>query len=70
VAKDLLEHYGNQDPENGVVTTLAQEKEINTFFRLQSPTIIARLQESFPELGNAPSPKEVFLRLRELRNHW
>ena len=70
VAKDLLETYENQDPENGIVTTLAQEKEINTFFRLQSPTVIARLQQSFPELGNAPSPKDVFLRLRELRNHW
>jgi hydroxyacylglutathione hydrolase len=53
-----------------MVTSLAQEKEINTFFRLTSATVIARLREAFPDLPDEPSPKEVFLKLRELRNSW
>ena len=58
------------DPGNPIVTTIAQEREINTFFRLTSPTIANRLREAFPDLSEKPSPKEVFLRLRELRNSW
>ena len=69
-AKDMLTRYESQDPDDAVVTTLGQEKKFNTFFRLQNPTIIARLRESFPELGESPSPKDVFLALRELRNSW
>ena len=56
--------------EAAPVTTLAQEKRINAFFRLQSPALIARLREKFPELGERPDPRSVFLRLRELRNSW
>ena len=69
-ARDMLERYEHQDPNDAVVTSLAQEKEFNTFFRLQSPTVIARLRAAFPEFGDSPSPKEVFLALRELRNRW
>ena len=69
-ATDLLAKVDQQDTDRAKVTTLAEEKEINTFFRLQSPTVIARLREAFPELSEAPSPKEVFLKLRELRNDW
>ena len=61
---------GTHDPDNPIVTTIAQEREINAFFRLTSPTIAKRLREAFPELSEDPSPKEVFLRLRELRNSW
>jgi len=46
------------------------ELEVNTFFRLQNPSVIARLRETFPELGESPDPSQVFLRLRELRNSW
>jgi len=70
VARSMLAEYANQDPDDALVTTLAQEREINTFFRLQNPSVIARLQESFPEIGDRPSPKDVFLKLRELRNSW
>lgn len=69
-AAALLEQARQQDPHQALVTTLAQEREINTFFRLQSPSVIARLRESFPDLPEQPSPKEVFLKLRELRNNW
>lgn len=70
VAQAMLEQYRNQDPDDALVTTLAQEREMNTFFRLQSPSVIARLAKEFPELGDRPDPKSVFLKLRELRNRW
>ncbi len=69
-AKTLLAKVDHQDPAHAKVTTLAEEKQVNTFFRLQSPTVIARLREAFPELPDEPSPQEVFLKLRELRNSW
>jgi len=69
-AKTLLGRVETQDTDNARVTTLAEEKEINTFFRLTSPSVIARLREAFPDLPDEPSPKDVFLKLRELRNSW
>lgn len=69
-AAALLERCRNQDPASAAVTTLGEEKRINTFFRLQSPTVIARLREAFPELVERPDAKTVFLKLRELRNRW
>jgi hydroxyacylglutathione hydrolase len=70
-AKRLLERLEtSHDPRHAMVTTLALEKEINTFFRLTSPRVIERLREAFPALPDEPTPREVFLRLRELRNSW
>ncbi len=69
-ARELLARTEHQDPAHALVSTLALEKEINTFFRLHSPTVIARLREAFPELDESPDPKTVFLKLRELRNSW
>jgi hydroxyacylglutathione hydrolase len=69
-AAALLGDVANQDPDAAMVSTLALEKEINTFFRLQSPSVIARLQASFPDLPEHPDAKTVFLKLRELRNSW
>ncbi len=69
-AKSLLEAVQNQDPDNALVSTLALEQEVNTFFRLHSPSVIARLREAFPELPDEPDAKTVFLKLRELRNDW
>ncbi len=31
---------------------------------------LAQLRDKFPELGDAPDAKTVFLKLRELRNKW
>lgn len=70
VAEDMLETYQDQDAENALVTTLAIEREVNAFFRLTSTAIVAKLRREFPELGESPSPKDVFLKLRELRNNW
>ncbi len=69
-ARRLLEQVREQDPGAALVTTLALEREINTFFRLRSPSVIARLREVFPDLPDHPDPKTVFLKLRELRNRW
>jgi hydroxyacylglutathione hydrolase len=52
------------------VMSLAQEKRYNTFFRLQNPVIIAGLREKFPQLPEQPTPREVFIHLRQLRNQW
>ena len=69
-AKSLLAEVGDQDPDNALVSTLGLEKEINAFFRLHSPTVIARLREAFPDLPDEVDPKTVFVKLRELRNSW
>jgi hydroxyacylglutathione hydrolase len=69
-AKTLLPAMEKQDPTKPLVTTLALEKEINAFFRLQNPSVIARLRAAFPDLPEKPDAKTVFLKLRELRNKW
>lgn len=70
VAVQMIEQYEDQDPADALVTTLAQERRMNTFFRLDSPSVIARLQQDFPEIGDSPDARTVFLKLRELRNQW
>ncbi|ANO51779.1 hydroxyacylglutathione hydrolase [Woeseia oceani] len=69
-AQALLDECANHDPQNARTTTIGDEHRINTFFRLQSPTVISRLLEKFPQMSPTPEKKEVFLRLRELRNSW
>ena len=64
----MLDRLSGQDPGNAFVTTLDIERQINTFFRLQSPTVIARMREAFPDLPDKPDQRTVFLKLRELRN--
>jgi hydroxyacylglutathione hydrolase len=69
-AAALLERCRGEDPTAAPVTTLGDEKEINSFFRLQNPELIARLRAKFPDIGSQPDAKTVFLKLRELRNKW
>lgn len=69
-ARRLLESARQEKPQAMMITTLGEEKRINTFFRLQSPTVIARLREAYPEIGERPDARTVFLKLRELRNAW
>jgi hydroxyacylglutathione hydrolase len=69
-AQRLLEAARHHDPAAATVTTLGEEKRINTFFRLQNPTVIARLRAAFPDLGEHPDAATVFVKLRELRNRW
>jgi hydroxyacylglutathione hydrolase len=69
-ARTLLDRVSGQDPARAYVSTLGVERDINTFFRLRSPAVIARLREAFPDLPDEPDEKTVFLGLRELRNRW
>jgi hydroxyacylglutathione hydrolase len=69
-AQAMLEKLKGQDPSRAYVSTLAVEREINTFFRLTSPSVIAKLREACPDLPETPDPRTVFLKLRELRNKW
>jgi hydroxyacylglutathione hydrolase len=69
-AQALLPQVEGQDPATSRVTTLAEEKQFNTFFRLGSASVIAKLREAFPELPAQPDARTVFVKLRELRNKW
>ena len=69
-ARAMLARLAGQDLNNAFVTTLDVERQINAFFRLTSPMVIARLREAFPDLPDAPDERTVFLKLRELRNKW
>ena len=70
VAADLLHQVIAQDPNKALITTIGLEKQINCFMRLDNPEIIANLKKSLSEFPAQPSTKDVFLALREMRNHW
>jgi hydroxyacylglutathione hydrolase len=69
-ARNMATQLANRAALDMPVTTLGEEKLFNTFFRLQNPDIIAGLREHFPDLPEHPSPREVFVSLRALRNKW
>jgi hydroxyacylglutathione hydrolase len=69
-AQQILQKTEMQDLDKALISTLGLEKEINTFFRLQNPTVIARLRDKFDELPEQVDARTVFLKLRELRNTW
>ncbi|MEO8305548.1 MAG: hydroxyacylglutathione hydrolase [Betaproteobacteria bacterium] len=69
-AQGMLDRLEGQDPDDAYVSTLEVEREINTFFRLTSPSVIAKLREAFSDLPEHPDQRTVFLKLRELRNKW
>jgi len=69
-AAQMIRDYKDQDPDDALVTTLGQEKKINTFFRLQNSSVVEKLLQDFPEMGDKPDARAVFLKLRELRNSW
>ncbi len=69
-AKALLPKVKDHDPATSIITTLREEKQFNTFFRLTSPGVIEKLREKFPDLPEHPDTRTVFVKLRELRNTW
>ena len=69
-AQALRAQLADHDPNAALVTTIGQEKTVNTFFRLNNPEVIVKLRETFPYLPADPDEKTVFLKLRELRNEW
>lgn len=69
-ARELMAQVKDEDPAARRPTTISEEKEINTFFRLHSPSVIDQLRVSFPDLPKEPDTQTVFVKLRELRNSW
>jgi len=69
-AKSLLTAMQQWPSEPHYVSNIAMERAVNSFFRLSSAEIIELLQKKFPEIGDSPDEQTVFLKLRELRNHW
>lgn len=69
-AEKMLATARAQEPASARITTLGEEKRVNAFLRLQNPEIVARLRERFPEIGEQPDARTVFVKLRELRNSW
>ena len=70
LATTLRASLQGQDLNSAYVTTLGIEREINAFFRLRNPTIIATLRQAFPDLPDNPDEHTVFVKLRALRNKW
>lgn len=69
-AKSMLTEVDGGDPAASPVSTIGQEREVNTFMRLGSPSLIAELHKRFTDLPDAPDARSVFVKLRELRNKW
>jgi hydroxyacylglutathione hydrolase len=69
-AADWLQRSEAVAAEDRPVLTLAEELTVNGFFRLAEPGLIEGLRPLVPGLAPRPTPREVFLALRELRNHW
>jgi hydroxyacylglutathione hydrolase len=69
-AEKMLATARAHEPTAARITTLGEEKRVNAFLRLQNPQVIARLREKFPEIGEQPDARTVFVKLRELRNSW
>lgn len=69
-ARSLLAEITDVDPARMPVTTLGQEKAVNTFMRLENTDLIERLRADCPELPAEPDAQAVFRQLRLLRNAW
>ena len=69
-AQDLLKSLNSEGGDASPVTTLQQEKQHNSFFRLDQSALIAKLRESVPDLPQNPDAQAVFVALRTLRNQW
>ena len=68
--ESLLGQVLGQNLDAPLVTTLAQEREVNTFFRLDKASVIETLRQAFPDLPDQPDEETVFVKLRALRNTW
>ncbi len=67
-ANNLLSKLENTNPWE-IVTDMETEKLINPFLRINEESVINGIINKF-NLSYTPGEKEVFLKLRELRNKW
>jgi hydroxyacylglutathione hydrolase len=68
-ARTLAQRCEGLGGESTPILTLAQEHQVNVFFRLDSAEVISRLTDA-GTLGPRATARNVFLALRELRNRW
>lgn len=68
-ALTLLEKTKHENFSTSYVSSLENEFNVNTFFRLKEDIIVNSIINSGEKLPDR-SPKEVFLALRRLRNKW
>ncbi|KZL18642.1 Hydroxyacylglutathione hydrolase [Pseudovibrio axinellae] len=68
LAKRMLGDLETQSPHKRQMTTMAMEKQINPFFRSESPSIKTTLKAQFPDMND--DPETVFVTLRRLRDDW
>ncbi len=69
-ARELAQRIAGLPAIDMPVLNLGEERQVNVFLRLDNPEIIAGLKNTRPAMPDLPSPREVFLALRELRNRW
>ena len=69
-AAELLTQVSGQAMDQPHVTTLKTERRINTFLRLNEPSVRKQLRQKFSELTDDMDEETVFTHLRQLRNHW
>ena len=69
-AKKYLQKLEKQNPHDAFVSSMKDERKINSFLRLNNPSIIEELRKVDPTLSKDPNEKEVFIALRKLRDHW
>ncbi|MFT6098429.1 MAG: hydroxyacylglutathione hydrolase [Arenicella sp.] len=69
-AKGLLAAIQQWQGDTHFISNIAMERLVNAFFRLDNSEIIDLLKQKFLEIGDHPNQETVFLKLRELRNHW
>ncbi len=69
-AAALLTRARSQDPARGIVTTLAEERDINVFLRLGSRKSSRACASRSRSWAPRPMSAPVFLALRALRNRW
>lgn len=69
-AQSLLAAMQQWPSDKHFISNIAMERLVNSFFRLQNQSIIDKLKEQFDDLPDSPDQQAVFLKLRELRNHW
>ena len=69
-AASLLIAIEQWPDEPHFVSNLALERVVNSFFRLESASIRRRLADEYADFDIKGTDEAVFLKLRELRNHW
>lgn len=69
-AISLLAAIEQWNSERHFISNIALERAVNTFFRLDSETVISLLTHQFADFPDNPTEQAVFVKLRELRDSW